>query len=112
MKPKVWWLLTVPIPPKSRSQVGERRKRKEMVPTVTILLLENLSLILAFGFLVKVGFPIPGALSGFLILARDTPSLPSFSKRGGPTFPRTRAHEARTSSGPGRRDRPGHALIP
>lgn len=83
-----------------------------MEPTVTILLLENLSLILAFGFLVKVGFPIPGALRGFLILARDTPSLPSLSKRGGPTFPRTRAHEARTSSGPGRRDRPGHALIP
>lgn len=41
-----------------------------MVPTVTILLLENLSLILAFGFLVKVGFPIPEALSGFLIFGQ------------------------------------------
>lgn len=59
------------------------------MPTVTILLLENLFLILAFEFLVKVSFPIPGLLSSFILLARDTPCLPSLSKRGGPTFPGT-----------------------
>lgn len=87
------------------------------MPTVTILLLENPSLALAFGFLAEVGFPIPGPLSGFLILNEDTRCLPVFLEGGGPTFPRTRpgprprgatwtrAHPIRGSSGGGPRRR-------
>lgn len=72
-----------------------------MVRTVTILLLENLSFPLAFGFLVKVSFAIPRSLSSFLILAWNARYLcPSLPKREGPTFPGTWAQQLRTSSGP------------
>lgn len=72
-----------------------------MVPTVTILLLENLSFPLAFGFPVEVSFAIPRTLSSFLILVWNARYLcPSLPKREGPTFPGTLAQQFRTSSGP------------